>query len=48
MKIEYICRFCLLIEVEDLRIAPDPWLDGATYCDKYNLPDLQAEFLPPN
>jgi len=37
MKIEYICHACLKIETEDLRIATDPWLDGATYCGKWYL-----------
>jgi hypothetical protein len=37
MKIEYICHACVLIETEDLRIATDPWLDGATYCGKWYL-----------
>ena len=37
MKIEYICHACLLIKTEDLRIATDPWLDGATYCGQWHL-----------
>lgn len=37
MKIEYICHACVLVETEDLRIATDPWLDGATYCGKWYL-----------
>lgn len=37
MKIEYICHACLLIETEDLRIATDPWLGGATYCGQWHL-----------
>lgn len=35
MKIEYICHACLLIETEDLRIATDPWLGGAAYCEQW-------------
>lgn len=37
MKIEYVCHACLKIETEDLRIATDPWLDGAAYCGKWYL-----------
>lgn len=37
MKIEYICHACLLIETEDLLIATDPWLGGATYCNQWYL-----------
>lgn len=35
MKIEYICHACLLIETEDLRIATDPWTQGAAYCNQW-------------
>lgn len=47
MKIEYICHACLLIETEDLRIATDPWLDGAAYCEQWYLfpKPLNAEKL---
>jgi Beta-lactamase superfamily domain len=37
MKIEYICHACMVIETEDLRIATDPWLDGATYCGQWHV-----------
>ncbi len=55
MKIEYICHACLLIETEDLRIATDPWTDGAAYCGQWHvfpkpvnaekLNDLDAIFI---
>ncbi len=37
MKIEYVCHACLFIETEDLRIATDPWLDGAAYCGQWHV-----------
>ena len=37
MKIEYICHACLLIETGDLKIATDPWLEGATYCGQWHI-----------
>jgi Beta-lactamase superfamily domain len=37
MKIEYICHACMFIETEDLRIATDPWLGGATYCGQWHV-----------
>jgi len=35
MKIEYVCHACLIIETEDLRIATDPWTQGAAYCNQW-------------
>lgn len=37
MKIEYVCHACMVIETEDLRIATDPWLDGAVYCGQWHV-----------
>jgi len=37
MKIAYICHACLVIDTGDLRIATDPWLGGAAYCDQWYL-----------
>lgn len=37
MKIEYVSHACLFIETEDLRIATDPWLKDATYCEQWYL-----------
>ncbi|MGH9819828.1 MAG: MBL fold metallo-hydrolase [Pyrinomonadaceae bacterium] len=37
MKIEYICHACMVIETEDLRIATDPWVDGAVYCGQWHV-----------
>ena len=31
MKITYVSHACLVVETEDLRLAFDPWLDGAAY-----------------
>ena len=37
MKIEYVSHACLLIETSDVRIATDPWWDGAAYCGQWHV-----------
>jgi hypothetical protein len=37
MKIEYICHACMLIDTGDLKIATDPWFEGATYCGQWHV-----------
>src|SRR5215469_3783392 len=37
MKVSYVSHACLLVETEDLRLAFDPWLDGAAYANQWNV-----------
>lgn len=37
MKVEYISHASLLIETKDLKIATDPWFNGAAYCDQWHV-----------
>ena len=37
MKITYVSHACLVVETEDLRLAFDPWLDGAAYANQWNV-----------
>jgi L-ascorbate metabolism protein UlaG (beta-lactamase superfamily) len=37
MKITYVSHACLVVETEDLRLAFDPWLDGAAYANQWHV-----------